>query len=214
GLNNPNILTPISSPAQTTVYTLTVNDSLCSAIDSVTVTVIPPLGIDAGDDLILYPDESVVLNITGPGAYTSFCWTPETGLDNTDVQNPNLEFIYVPGGQTITYKASAVNLYGCPEADSVNIRFVPFYIPKGFTPNDDGVNDTWELDYLLEYEDIVVEIYNRWGKRIFYSNGYSAPWDGKLKGKPLPAGTYYFIITIPGGINSNVPVTGSVTILR
>ena len=69
------------------------------------------------------------------------------------------------------------------------------------------------IDYIDQFPANTVEIYNRWGDRIFSSNGYEVPFDGTYKGKELPVGTYYFIINInhPGYPK---PITGPLTIFR
>jgi gliding motility-associated-like protein len=88
-------------------------------------------------------------------------------------------------------------------------------IYSGFTPNEDGYNDTWHIPYAADYGDkFEVEIFNRWGERVFHSRGYGADqeWDGKFKGKDLPIGTYYYIIKIHE--TSYEPITGAVTIIR
>jgi gliding motility-associated-like protein len=41
-----------------------------------------------------------------------------------------------------------------------------------------------------------VEVYNRWGEQLFYSKGYTIPFNGQYKGKDLPVGTYYYIINL------------------
>jgi gliding motility-associated-like protein len=67
-------------------------------------------------------------------------------------------------------------------------------IPNVFSPNGDGINDRWEIAGLRSVTDCHVEIFDRWGQSIYNSNGYSNPWDGTRKGKPLPVATYYYII--------------------
>lgn len=62
------------------------------------------------------------------------------------------------------------------------------------TPNGDGINDYWHINYLEEYGKTSVMIYNRWGKKVFESSDYANDWDGTFDGNPLPAGSYYFII--------------------
>jgi gliding motility-associated-like protein len=84
--------------------------------------------------------------------------------------------------------------------------------PTAFTPNGDGVNDLWTVSGLLSYPNCVVNIYGRNGELVFQSRGYAKPWDGILKGKNLPVGTYYYVIDLN---SSNKPkVSGYIAIIR
>ena len=86
-------------------------------------------------------------------------------------------------------------------------------ITSGFTPNSDGKNDLWIIDYIDQFPAVTVDIFNRWGDSIFSSTGYETPFDGKYKGADLPVGTYYYVIKInhPGYPK---PITGPLTIFR
>jgi gliding motility-associated-like protein len=84
-------------------------------------------------------------------------------------------------------------------------------IPNVFSPNGDGINDKWQILYLETYPGSTVDVYNRYGQIIFHSVGYSNPWDGTYKGKPVPAGTYYYIIDPKNGRSK---YTGFVDVLR
>jgi gliding motility-associated-like protein len=65
-------------------------------------------------------------------------------------------------------------------------------IPNTFTPNGDGINDTWVIPNLEYYPKSTVNIFNRWGQKLFSSTGYPVPWDGTYQGSQLPTGTYYY----------------------
>lgn len=84
-------------------------------------------------------------------------------------------------------------------------------IPNAFTPNGDGSNDTWSIAALLSYPNCTVSIYNRYGEAVYQSKGYQHPWDGRLNGKQLPVGTYYYIIDPQ---RDSQKLSGPVTILR
>ena len=84
-------------------------------------------------------------------------------------------------------------------------------IPNTFSPNGDGIHDRWEIKYLDTYPGATVEIFNRYGQPVFKSTGYGRPWDGTLNGKPLPAGTYYYIINPKNGRKQ---IAGFVDIIR
>ena len=84
-------------------------------------------------------------------------------------------------------------------------------IPSGFTPNNDGIHDEWAIYGLQNFPDVVVHVHNRWGQKIFFSEGYSVPWDGKNNGIDLPIATYYYVIELK---ESNKIFNGTVTIKR
>lgn len=72
-------------------------------------------------------------------------------------------------------------------------------IPNAFSPNGDGINDTWKIKYLENFPGCTVSIFDRAGRQLFYSIGYGIPWDGTYSGKALPYGTYYYVIDINSG---------------
>ena len=103
---------------------------------------------------------------------------------------------------------------GCVSLDSLLVTPIPeIYYGTGFTPNGDGVNDVWEIDRIDDYPNCVVEIYNRWGEQLFRSVGYAQKWDGEYNNKPLPVGTYYYVIELNDPKFPD-PYTGPITIMR
>jgi gliding motility-associated-like protein len=85
-------------------------------------------------------------------------------------------------------------------------------IPTAFTPNADGYNDWWEIEGLEYYPDATVQIFNRWGEQIFYTENYlDQPFEGNYRGIKLPVDSYHFIIELKNG---TPPITGNVTILK
>lgn len=78
-----------------------------------------------------------------------------------------------------------------------------------FSPNGDGTNDTWNLN-LGNYTKSRVTVFNKWGLKIFESNERIIQWDGTNQGKPLPAGSYFYVVEI----DDKDPYQGSITIVR
>lgn len=85
------------------------------------------------------------------------------------------------------------------------------WIPSAFTPNDDGINDFWDINNSFLYPDIEVQVFNIWGKIVFESSGYKSPWDGMFNGQMVPSGTYYYIVNTNNG---DKIYTGVVTIVK
>jgi len=69
-------------------------------------------------------------------------------------------------------------------------------IPNTFTPNGDGSNDTWGVPALRFFEQVRIQMFDRGGLLVFSTENPDVRWDGKQKGKELPIGTYYWVITV------------------
>ena len=74
-------------------------------------------------------------------------------------------------------------------------------IPKGFSPNGDGINDEFIIAGLHKYPNNSIQIYNRYGNMVYESNNYQNYWDGVSSGKTrkLPAAPYFYVLSINGG---------------
>lgn len=88
------------------------------------------------------------------------------------------------------------------ELTPVTLERQPMKIPGGFSPNGDGINDFFVIENAVG-KTINLEVYNRWGNRIFRSKDYKNTWDGRTTegiyvGTEVPVGTYYYSITIDG----------------
>ncbi|MDD3860925.1 MAG: gliding motility-associated C-terminal domain-containing protein, partial [Bacteroidales bacterium] len=91
---------------------------------------------------------------------------------------------------------------------SVMIYVIPnpiadLLITNAITPDADGYNDTWKIQGIEAFDNVKINIFNRWGDEIFIFDGsglqYSDPlnqWDGKYKDRNLPSGSYLFILIL------------------
>jgi len=86
----------------------------------------------------------------------------------------------------------------------------PLIIPNIFTPNGDGANDYWIIANLGDYAGAAVQVFNRYGSKVWQQTDVR-PWDGTWQGKPIPSGTYYYIIDLKNGTR---PLSGSITLVR
>ena len=71
--------------------------------------------------------------------------------------------------------------------------------PSIITPNNDGANDTFIVPCLNNYEGSRLIIINRWGDQVYNSDDYKNDWNGTYNGKDLPVGTYYYILLVNDG---------------
>ena len=84
--------------------------------------------------------------------------------------------------------------------------------PNTFTPNGDNYNDTWVIRNIELYPNATVKVFNKWGNEVYDTQIPYEPWDGTYRGKPLPAGVYYYIIVLDNEQNNEY--TGTITIIR
>lgn len=174
------------------------------------ITVEPAPAVSTVYDVLILAGGQAKLQATATGNNLTYLWTPATGLSNNKILNP----IASPSVDT-KYKltvTTTTNSTACPVTDSVLVKvLLAPVIPSAFTPNGDGVNDTWQIQYLESYPGCTVDVYNRGGEKVFSSTGYGTAWDGRYNGVILPIGAYYYIIDPKHGRSK---IAGVVTIIR
>ncbi len=178
----------------------------CESMITQTANVTTPF-LEAGPDIVMIRGGSVTFNVNATGTNLQYKWSPSTGLDRDNIKNP----VASPTEDT-RYTLTITSEEGCVVSDEILIKIVDKpIIPNTFTPNGDGVNDVWEIEYLDSYPEVRVDIFNRFGVRVYASIGYTTPWNGTLNGSDLPVGTYYYVIDPKLGIPA---YAGWVTILK
>lgn len=94
--------------------------------------------------------------------------------------------------QTIYLRVETDN--GCTAITSLLLLAEDCVLPRGISPNGDGLNDYFDLSFLEVHS---LEIFNRYGQSVYKAESYSKEWQGQTdKGKELPTGTYYYVITL------------------
>ena len=163
---------------------LVITDLLVSPKPTITVTATPSFIVGG---------QSSQLTATGGGTYL---WSPSNSLSCVTCANP----IAKPTETTI-YTVQ-VDSNGCIVSDTVSITLDDeFFIPEGFSPNGDGINDVFEIVGLSNYPNAKITIINRWGSKVFEANPYQNNWNGSNYfgasiGDKLPAGTYFYILDL------------------
>ena len=153
--------------------------------------------------------DSVQLQTQTNEPISRYRWSPPADLSRADVASP-----VANPAQTTPYQLTAVGVGGCSATLSVLVEVVePLYIPSAFTPNADGLNDSWVIPNIALFPFCEVTVYNRWGELVFYASGYARPWDGTYRQQVAGAGVYtYQIDTGPGALGT--VYRGKLTIIR
>ena len=158
------------------------------------------LTINRGDSIRLVPSL-----VSGNNLY--YKWYPATYL-NSDTASTPLSTPY----DDITYQLQLTGEGYCMVTDTLHIKVMKMpEIPNAFSPNGDGIYDTWQIKYLQDYPNSSLEIFNRTGRLVYSSKGNGRAWDGTWEGKPVPVATYYYLIQLHNG---QPPISGSVTVIR
>ena len=188
------------------LYNVVIKDSNDCAVELSDINVTEPAPISLVDTII-YSGTSATIDIIEPGCEGfSYTWSDES----TDCKAENL----VSGEYFVTITNDAT---GCSITANYLIDVdIPLIIPTLITPNNDGYNDIWKLSGIEAYDNIFIEIYNRWGNIIYTydGSGYGyadKPFDGTYNGADLPIGAYVYILDLKNG---KEPYHGVVNILR
>ncbi len=193
---------------QTIAYVFVANNGCFDTIRN-TITVRPIPQINAGPDIFVLENGSQILNlsVTGGGTNFDYLWSPPIYLDNALIQKPRVS----PKADQL-YNVLVSNDFGCEATDDILVQMLKApVIPNAFSPNKDGINDVWNINYLNSYPGCTVDVFNRQGQPIFRSVGYNKPWDGTQNGKMLPVGVYYYLIDTKTGTK---PLSGFVALMR
>jgi FOG: PKD repeat len=190
--------------------TLTVTNEAGCQSDEFTqpVTVYLQPVIDAGPSFVVQQGTLIQFNPTvNDSSELQFRWSPGNQLNDDKALRPTLAAMY-----NETYTLTATGKGNCTAEDQLTVKILkPVTVPNAFSPNGDGIHDTWQITNLSDYPGATVEVFNRYGQRVYYSSGYRTPWDGRMNGNPLPVATYYYVIHLKNGF---APLTGSLTIIK
>lgn len=180
-----------------TYYDTIHSNTGCDTLVETTLTVSPSPKPDLGPDKKICIGDSALLSA---GNYPNYLWSNGTTLPTLQIKGPG------------TFWVSVFTTNGCKSSDTITVQEInckAIQTPNVFSPNGDGINDTWVIRELQDYPHCQVQIFDRYEKLIFNNISYSKPWDGKYNGKELPIGTYYYVITA-----DNRNYSGSVLIIR
>ncbi|MEO5684579.1 MAG: PKD domain-containing protein [Chitinophagaceae bacterium] len=208
GISAAGIFNPAQAGAGIDSLRYTVTGANGCIADTAGVILVNPTPVmTAGPDKYLLEGGFLTLDGKAAGNNLTYVWTPATFLDNAGIATPK-----VTATQDLVYTLLVSSAEGCKASDVVQVKILKqIKVPNAFSPNGDGINDTWVILYLDSYPQAAVDVYNRYGQVVYHSTGYTKAWDGRVNGQPLPVGTYYWVVNPKNGRSQ---VNGSVTIIR
>ena len=148
------------------------------------------------------------------GESYQYKWEPFWGLDSTKIASPIFNF-----NMNQVYKINYITKYGCITTDTLSVNvfannLVDIFVPKSFSPNNDGVNDQLYA-YLAGIKKFhFIRIYNKFGQLMFESKSNNTPWDGITNGRLQPIDAYVWFAEGEDINGKIISKTGSVMLLR
>ena len=164
--------------------------------------------IDAGEGSSIFKGESTQIEGSGPD---NSVWTPASL-----VSNPNNPQNTVSPTSTTTFFYTTETANGCMYTDNVVVIVQEaLNLTNTFSPNDDGINDYWYIGSIDNFPSAKINIYDRWGQKVYHSIGYGNGnvWTGKSNGITVPSGVYYYVIDLNTESEEDV-FAGYVTVIK
>lgn len=164
--------------------------------------------VDAGPDIHILPGQTTELN--GTTTAPIYNWSPDFLLTSSTILNP----VAIPTETTIYTLTATQN--GCSDFDDMTVYVDDVLtIPTTFSPNNDGINDVWEILGIDNYPNCYVRIFDRWGQEVFQKTGYNLAkaWNGDtFHGKEIAPSVYFYVLELRD--EKKQIIKGSITVIR
>ena len=181
----------ICDTAEVVVTVLCANPDFEAVDDSTTTTIDNPVVINAlGNDIFDNLDDFLLINQPDNGiavfnADGTISYSPITGYCNDSIPE---RFLYEICERGLCDTAEVVITVQCTSDR-------PFVIYTGLSPNGDGLNDVFQIDGIEDFPNNKLQIFNRWGNRVYIMDGYKNEWNGTYnESEMLPDGTYFYLL--------------------
>jgi len=187
------------------------------------INVVGVVGYDTNIVVVAIPDfvyeinsaSSLSVTVERQNDYTgqyTYTWSNGSILNDSTIATPVINQMFFPE----TFRVDVIDDLGCAGFDSVTVTTVPIiYIPTAFSPNEDGLNETFELGVdSVEMSNFSIKIFDRWGQVQYISNSPRFKWNGKAaNGEPL-VGMYNYNISYTDNRNKKQFINGVLTVMK
>jgi gliding motility-associated-like protein len=184
------------------VYSVAVNINGCVSRDSISITYQQSPQIETDGDIRLCNGKQMTL---------------EPIIQNADQitwQDGSTTTSYIVK-DTGYYSIQATNICGTTTKNiHVSGGVCKIHMPAGFSPDNNGINDRFEVKYPFPVNSFSLSVYNRWGQRVFETHDMSQGWNGKINGEDAPVGGYVWFISVQYTDHVSENLHGTVLLLR
>lgn len=192
------------------------DENSCPASDTVSVGVLNSLVPTLPSDTTICEDVLLLLNAYQPTA-TSYKWNGESAFYEQNEVTDSVFLITYPGTYSVEMENGCGGITQFIEITKEDCTCEPF-IPDAFTPNNDGINDNFRIFANCDMQDFEMNIYDRWGSRVFTTADWQRGWTGEHNGAMIQSGVYvYYLKYTAADKNGNLQTMlkqGSVTLVR
>ncbi|MCB0734302.1 MAG: DUF2341 domain-containing protein [Flavobacteriales bacterium] len=202
--------TPVIRYTEPGTYTITLTASSrtgCEDVYESSVTVFKANPTIAGNDVVVSKGIGYQLDARGSVSYQ---WSPAEFLNDATISNPVARI-----SETTTFTVTGTDYYGCITSDEITLTVKDDYrvIPNNvITPDGNGDNDVWVIENLETYPQNKVQVFDRWGRLVFETEGYQNNWGATdEKGRLLMDGTYYYVLEFP---EVKEVMKGAITVIK
>jgi gliding motility-associated-like protein len=193
-------------------YTLVIRDNTgCESAQSLSLQLPPSPILDLGPDLEIEEGESTFVNPLTNAPLTNLSWSPQTGIV------AEMGGLTIQPAVTTTYTFTITGNNGCTNTDELTITVTPpdmppppppaedqssVYIPNAFSPNEDGINDTFTVFGDETVANIkVMRVFDRWGNLVFDRNDLTPNdmqqgWHGQVNGRLQASGVFIYFVEL------------------
>ena len=159
----------------------------CLKRDSVQVIIREQIALGLPDSILLCTGQSQVLSPKAPSG-SLISWQDGTTNDTYQVTKEGIYSLMVDDGICLTSASIEVLSSSCGQ--------IPVYIPNIFSPNDDGLNDSFAANFDASYPvlDYELKVFDRWGALVFLSNNPKEGWSGTVRNRQASEGVYVYML--------------------
>ncbi len=177
---------PVREIQQSGNYSVATDNGFCTAVDSINVRFASDFfdvtGFDLGRDTTLCKENDLLFGID-QNMVDEFWWNDSTGTSPRSIGSPGTYTLSAIVGGCLFSDSVVINIEDCGEA---------VYLPNAFSPNGDGINDTFTAHGNYHRTESL-KVFDRWGGMVWDVQG-DVPWDGTFKGRPAQEGIYVYLL--------------------